>query len=165
MKLLYVLRHAKSSWATPGEADFDRPLNERGLADATRMGEWLKKLKFCPQHVAVSTANRTRQTAALLLKALECPDADVHYLDSLYHAFPAQITAVVRAFPPSVQTGMVVAHNPGITEFVNSVSDQFRVDNMPTCCIAGIRIAADDWRQYAGAEKEVFLFEYPKKLT
>lgn len=165
MKLLYVVRHAKSSWANPGQADFDRPLNERGLGDATRMGEWLKKLKVCPDLIAVSTAKRTQQTAKLLLKALDCTPAEIKDLDNLYHASPAQITAVISAFPVSVQTGMLIAHNPGITEFVNSISDAFRVDNMPTCCVAGIRVQANDWRQFATAEKEIFLFEYPKKLT
>ncbi|MGH7785155.1 MAG: SixA phosphatase family protein, partial [Candidatus Binatia bacterium] len=31
MRKLFVLRHAKSSWAQTELADFDRPLNERGL--------------------------------------------------------------------------------------------------------------------------------------
>ena len=31
MKTLFILRHAKSNWDNFGLADFDRPLNERGL--------------------------------------------------------------------------------------------------------------------------------------
>lgn len=165
MKLLYIVRHAKSSWANPGQADFDRPLNERGKQDAPLMGRWLKKLKVCPDIVAVSTAERTRQTAQLLLEAMSCAPATLQYLDHLYHALPVQIEAVVRAFPQTVQTAMVVAHNPGVTEFVNDMNELFRVDNMPTCGIAGIRVEADDWRHFASAAKEIFLFEYPKKLT
>lgn len=165
MKLLYIVRHAKSSWANPGQADYDRPLNDRGKEDAPRMGAWLKQLKVCPETIAVSAAARTRQTARLLLEALDCPGAEVRYLEELYHALPARIAEVVRQFPDTTQTGMVIAHNPGVTEFVNSMSDAFRVDNMPTCCVAGIRVAADHWRDFAKAEKEIFLFEYPKKQT
>ena len=36
-KTLILMRHAKSSWQTPGP-DFRRPLNERGVADATAAG-------------------------------------------------------------------------------------------------------------------------------
>ena len=34
MKTLLLLRHAKSSWADPGQPDFERPLNERGRQTA-----------------------------------------------------------------------------------------------------------------------------------
>ena len=34
MLRLYVLRHAKTSWALPGQTDFQRQLNERGIEDA-----------------------------------------------------------------------------------------------------------------------------------
>jgi phosphohistidine phosphatase SixA len=34
MKILYIVRHAKSSWDDPELSDFDRPLNERGKKSA-----------------------------------------------------------------------------------------------------------------------------------
>ncbi|MCU0239254.1 MAG: hypothetical protein MUC29_07415 [Pyrinomonadaceae bacterium] len=39
MKILYLLRHAKSSWDNPNISDFDRPLNQRGLEAAPFMGK------------------------------------------------------------------------------------------------------------------------------
>jgi len=164
MKLLYIVRHAKSSWTIPGQTDFDRPLNDRGKKDAPEMGRYLKKLKVAPDVVAVSTAKRTRETATLLLEALGS-DAPVQWLDDLYHATPMQLTEVISAFPDRAQTGMVIAHNPGVTEFVNRMNRKFRTDNMPTCCVAGIRVNTDSWKDFEAAEKEIFLFEYPKKLT
>jgi phosphohistidine phosphatase SixA len=41
MKLVLILRHAKSSWKHPDLNDHDRPLNKRGKRDAPRMGELL----------------------------------------------------------------------------------------------------------------------------
>ena len=38
---LWVIRHAKSSWADHGQADLERPLNKRGNADGPRMAHWL----------------------------------------------------------------------------------------------------------------------------
>lgn len=41
MKQLTLIRHAKSSWDYPSLTDHDRPLGERGLRDAPRMGQHL----------------------------------------------------------------------------------------------------------------------------
>ena len=70
MKLLTLLRHAKSDWGDPGLADFDRPLNERGRSDAPRMGKWMAVSGFVPDTVLCSTAVRTRETWALVAPAL-----------------------------------------------------------------------------------------------
>ncbi|MCA6467532.1 MAG: histidine phosphatase family protein, partial [Chitinophagaceae bacterium] len=41
MKRLLVIRHAKTHPALAGQKDFDRKLNDRGLADAPRMAQRL----------------------------------------------------------------------------------------------------------------------------
>ena len=38
MKILTLVRHAKSSWKDTSLADRDRPLNKRGKRDAPEMG-------------------------------------------------------------------------------------------------------------------------------
>jgi phosphohistidine phosphatase len=39
MKTLFLIRHAKSSWADPALPDKDRPLGDRGRRDARKMGK------------------------------------------------------------------------------------------------------------------------------
>ena len=41
MKVLYLMRHAKSETSFPGNNDHSRKLTERGLADATLMAKKL----------------------------------------------------------------------------------------------------------------------------
>ena len=48
---LWIIRHAKSSWADPGQADFDRPLNARGMKDGKRMMRWMRGQAASPQCV------------------------------------------------------------------------------------------------------------------
>ncbi len=43
MKTLYIVRHAKSSWAYKGIEDIDRPLKKRGIKDAHLMSKFLSK--------------------------------------------------------------------------------------------------------------------------
>ena len=67
MLTLSLLRHAKSSWANPGQQDFDRPLNERGLEAAPRMGAFMAEHGIAPDLVLCSPSVRTRQTLDLVL--------------------------------------------------------------------------------------------------
>ena len=70
MNELLVMRHAKSDW-TAGHADFDRPLNDRGIRAADRMAGWLLDEQLCPDHVISSPAARARATAMAVVSLLQ----------------------------------------------------------------------------------------------
>ena len=60
-RTLVILRHAKAE--RPAElADADRPLTQRGHADAAAAGAWLAARGYRPDLVLCSPAKRTRQT-------------------------------------------------------------------------------------------------------
>ncbi|MCA9172760.1 MAG: histidine phosphatase family protein, partial [Planctomycetales bacterium] len=65
MKLLTLLRHAKSDWGDPGLSDFDRPLNERGRKDAPAVGSFFERAGLTPDLIVSSPARRARQTCDL----------------------------------------------------------------------------------------------------
>src|SRR5690242_15813577 len=65
---LILLRHAKSDWPE-GVADLDRPLAERGRADAPVAGRELARLGV-PDVVLCSPAQRTRATWELARQAM-----------------------------------------------------------------------------------------------
>ena len=73
MKELLLLRHAKSSWDNVNLGDINRPLNEKGQADAPLMGEQIANLNFIPQIIFSSTAQRTRETIALVCETAHLP--------------------------------------------------------------------------------------------
>jgi len=49
MKVIVIVRHAKSSWDHVNMRDHDRPLNARGQRDAPMMADWLASTKFVPR--------------------------------------------------------------------------------------------------------------------
>jgi len=51
MKTLLLLRHAKSSWENDKLCDYERPLNDRGLADAPKMGKLLRREGLTPDAI------------------------------------------------------------------------------------------------------------------
>lgn len=160
---LYMIRHAKSSWKNPLQSDFERPLNERGEADAPEMGERLKKMNIMPDLIIASTAKRAKQTAKKIAKAIGYDIDAIKWYEKLYHCIPLVFEEVLYEIDDSVKTVFIVAHNPGITEFVNELSDSFYTDNMPTCGVVGAEMEMKHWNEFSRVNKKVILFEYPKK--
>ncbi|MEI8278563.1 MAG: histidine phosphatase family protein [Bacteroidota bacterium] len=162
-RTLVMIRHAKSSWVNPLQSDFERPLTERGREDAPNMGERLKKSNIKPDLIIASTAKRAAQTARKIAKATDYDVANIKWLDKLYHCIPSVFEEEIYEIDDAVKTVFIVAHNPGITEFVNKLSSDFVLDNMPTCGVVAAHLQAAHWNQFSTAKREVFLFDYPKK--
>ncbi|REJ66771.1 MAG: phosphoglycerate mutase, partial [Proteobacteria bacterium] len=68
MRDLHLIRHAKSSWDEPHLADYERPLNARGLRAAPLIGRAMAARVPTPPTFFVSTARRARETYRGLLK-------------------------------------------------------------------------------------------------
>lgn len=158
-----MIRHAKSSWANPLQSDFDRPLNERGEHDAPMMGERLKKLNIIPDLILSSTAKRAKQTAKRIAEAIGYDKDKIELVDKLYHCIPSVFEEVITEIPESAKTVFIIAHNPGLTDFANHLSDKFKIDNMPTCSVVAATTDLDSWEDFVRVPKEVILFDYPKK--
>ncbi|HYD20220.1 MAG TPA: histidine phosphatase family protein, partial [Flavipsychrobacter sp.] len=119
---LVMIRHAKSSWANPLQSDFERPLNERGEHDAPMMGERLKKMGVTPDLVIASPAKRAKQTAKKIAKEMGYDIDKIQWVDKLYHCIPQVFEETLYEVKDEVKTVFIVAHNPGITQFVNELS-------------------------------------------
>lgn len=150
---IIVMRHAKSDWdiAVP---DFDRPLNERGRANAALAGDYLRGLErhgLTVDHAVVSPSVRTQETWQLT--GLEVSTTTV---PELYHANAATILSSVITYARDAGltdggTMLALSHNPGSAELVDrlvdSVPQQFDswdVERFPTAAIAVIEFD-DNW--------------------
>ncbi len=144
MKILLLLRHAKSSWKDESLADQDRPLAKRGLRDAPRVGKMLNDANLLPDLILSSTARRARQTVELVTDAAGYT-GEVSWLDDLYAAAPEEILELLSALPAYYTTVMVVGHNPGLEELMALLTDQ--VDSLTTAALAQIDLPLDGWDQ------------------
>ena len=160
MKTIIIVRHAKSSWDDLSLSDFDRPLNERGKHDAPIMAERLLKKQPTIQAFISSPAKRARKTATIFAKTYGLEKGDVQLKDDLYMASESVFYSVISQLPESVNSIAVFAHNPGLTDFVNSLT-HFRIDDVPTCGIFAIS-AQGPWEDFRIAPKQFVFFDYPK---
>ncbi|WP_407524668.1 histidine phosphatase family protein [Lacibacter sp. MH-610] len=163
MKKLLIIRHAKSSWANSNESDFERPLNDRGRMNAPEMAERLVKRKVLPDVIISSAAKRTVETSLLMMKQLGLQQQQLIKKQELYLATPETILETILSLDDAWQTAAIIAHNPGVTDFVNSICE-VKVDDMPTCAVYAVQIKTDSWKNFSTAAKEFLFFEYPKLL-
>jgi len=77
MKILLLIRHAKSSWDDISVTDFDRPLNERGKKDAPMMARRLSDKKIKIDAFVASPAKRAKKTAVFFAKEFGVDENDI----------------------------------------------------------------------------------------
>lgn len=151
MKQLFLLRHAKSSWDDTSLDDHDRPLGARGEKDAPRVGRLLKEASDLPDLVVCSTAARARQTASLFLKAAGY-SGPVRHERQIYEASPEGLLDVVRSIDDSVESAMLVGHNPGFEMLAGAlIGPNGHAANvrMTTANLVRLELTVDTWRSVA----------------
>jgi phosphohistidine phosphatase len=161
MKTLIIIRHAKSSWANIGQDDKERPLNERGKKDAPEMAKRLKDRDLKIDLFASSPAKRAKRTANYFAEEFNTKKDDILIIDELYGAGVQNFYNVIHSLKDKYNTVALFSHNPGITEFVNTLTNE-HIDNMPTCAVFAVNIHTDKWASIKDSSTAFLFFDYPK---
>jgi phosphohistidine phosphatase len=165
--MLYLLRHAKSSWDDPALTDDERPLAPRGRRDGKRIGEHLRRQEIEPDLVLCSSAARTRETLELLRPALG--GSTVLVEDELYAASSDQLLARIRVVPDEIASVMVIGHNPGLHELAlvlaSTGGDELErlEEKFPTAALATLALA-EPWGRVAPGGATLTAYVVPKQL-
>ena len=162
MKSLIFIRHAKSSWDDAAVADFDRPLNKRGTNDADVMAKRLIKRIDKIDAFISSPALRAKTTAEKFITAYGKNKNDIIFGRGLYHSSEFYFGELINKIDDSFNTVAIFSHNPGITDFVNTLTASITTDNMPTCGIFAVKATIDSWKEFAKAKKDFQFYDYPK---
>lgn len=142
MKTLFVLRHAKSSWEDADLADFNRPLNKRGLETAPLVGETIRRNKFQIGLIISSPAKRAEQTA-ILVKDAAGIEADIQFDDRIYEASSQRLLHIASEADDKFESLMIVGHNPGLEGLLKILTSE--IEAMPTAALAIIDLKIDHW--------------------
>ncbi|MEO6675279.1 MAG: histidine phosphatase family protein [Ginsengibacter sp.] len=162
MKTLYITRHAKSSWVDFTKADFDRPLNDRGNRDAPEMAKRLLKRKVNIDAFISSPAKRAKSTCKHFCTAFNVNSEKIIFIDKLYGASVQTFYETIRDLDNKYDQVAIFSHNPGITDFVNTLCENVRVDNMPTCGVFAVELTIKDWKIFKEKGNQYLFFDYPK---
>jgi len=162
MKTLYLLRHAKSSWADSTLGDKQRPLNSRGQQDAPTMGERFAARGETLERVVSSPALRALTTAQLFSEACGFAAEDIALESDLYFLGSGSIEALILEQDDRFDCLMLVFHNPDITYFANAIDDEVRIDNVPTCGLIRLVCNIEQWGDWSPATTAFDYFDFPK---
>lgn len=108
-----------------------------------------------------SPAKRALKTARLFAEVFGVDKEDIRLHDALYLAAASTIYQTVALLPDEAGTVLLFAHNPGITEYANMLSN-VRIDDMPTCSVFAVAADVPSWKDFGAAEKKFLFFDYPK---
>ncbi len=161
MKILYIVRHGKSTWDVPGIRDIDRPLKERGIHDAYEMTGRIRKSLVTPNILISSDAARASHTALIFKRELEIPDFAFTIEPKLYQAEVDDILEVIYGIDDSLESAMIFGHNPTFTEFANHICGR-SIDNIPTTGLVYCKFKTDKWTELDKSLLVEDLFDYPK---
>ncbi|GAB3271270.1 histidine phosphatase family protein [Sinomonas notoginsengisoli] len=168
LKRLIILRHSKAAWPQ-GVADADRPLAERGHADAPEAGKWLVRNGVIPDFILTSTALRTRQTTTWVCDVLGEKAPTPKLESGLYAASAARMLAVVNHVPETVRSLMIVAHMPGVQDLAlrlasrDSDQDAYMdaASHFPTTGLAVFETETP-WAELDGQDARLVRFAAPR---
>ena len=160
-KLLYLVRHAKSSWSDPSLSDRDRPLNKRGRRSAPDMGRRLAAQDHLPELIISSPARRAFSTARKIAKELGYERSEIMTDESLYFSGTGGMLEFLENLDDGYQKVMIVGHNPAMTTLLNILSGS-SIDNMPTCAVAVIDYPMASWSELRSIEGQLLVYDFPK---
>lgn len=166
MKLLGLLRHAKSEWDDIGQRDFDRGLNDRGRRGARLIGEYIRAQDTHFDLFVASPAERVKQT---LVEGL--PGAEVRYDRRVYLADAETLFEVLRE-SADADAVLLSGHNPGLQDLLfalippaneNELFDEAAV-KFPTAAYALLELSIDDWASLTKECGTLVHFQRPRDL-
>jgi len=160
-KNIILIRHAKSDWDNPLLSDHQRILNNRGKRDLPIMASVLIQSYPKIDYALSSDSARTQETINSLKKyGYELPE--IHFTKNLYLANIEQFESEISALHNSINSIVVCAHNPGISEFTMKLCKLDFLD-MPTLATAWIETEIDSWQEIYTARGILKKYDYPKK--
>jgi phosphohistidine phosphatase len=169
MKILTLLRHAKSDWDDLVQRDFDRPLNGRGRRAARTVGREMKRLGLQFDAAIASPAVRVRETLAEVETAFG--EIGPEFDQRIYLAAPETLLEVVREAPEGADSLLLIGHNPGLEMLVlalagpgdNPLRGEVEI-KYPTATLAELHLPAERWADVAGGSANLARLIRPRDL-
>lgn len=158
MKKLVLIRHAHSPGGDARFSDHERPLSQRGIGDAQKMGRRFFEKKIFPERFYVSDAVRTHTTAMLIAKELGDAESEVVPDRALYNTEADSYFQVIREIAPVVNVAGVVGHNFTISRMLTLLTGAEGYEMSP-CSVAVVSCEIENWSEIhprCGVLTEIF---------
>lgn len=162
MKNLMIMRHGKSDWDAGAGSDHARPLANRGIVAAERMGEVVRELRIVPDLVISSTAVRARATAELA-RITGGWASRLILEDDLYGTSPRGALEVVARHGGDCGRVMIVGHEPTWSMLIRQLTGGSCA--VRTATVADIEMHTTGWDAAIAASGTLISLLQPRGFT
>ena len=160
LKVLHVVRHAKSAWDSDGVADIDRSLKPRGIRNAYEISRKLKLGGLIPQKIISSPADRALHTAVIFAMVFEYSLTELEINNILYASSTEKVLDLIRGIDDRYRKVMIFGHNPEFTDVVNYFVKS-PLDNVPTSGVATLKFNCAEWMGIDRTNLEGHVYTFP----
>lgn len=161
MKILYLIRHAKSSKDIPNIKDEERPLNEIGKKEAHYIGSQLKKNNIKIECFYSSHAKRALDTAKIIANEIGFPEENINIVNEIYKSDINKLLKIIRSIKDEFSTVAVFGHNPEFLEFLNYISGS-KIEEFPTCAVYEVYFDIPSWKYVEKNSGKITFMIHPK---
>jgi phosphohistidine phosphatase len=168
MKILTLLRHAKSTWDDPVARDFDRPLNKRGRRAARTIGREMQAQGLEFNQVIASPAVRVIETLADVEDGYGRP-LNPAFDKRIYLASKETLLDIIQTADDGAERLLIVGHNPGLETLAMLLTrgEGLRAEvaiKYPTATLAEIDLPIDRWSGVKEGVGTITRFIRPRDL-
>lgn len=161
MKTIILLRHGKAESYYAKSNDFDRELAEEGRRNAMEMGIYIRDEGFIPDLICSSGAARAFETAMLAAERMNYSKDKIIVNNNLYLCSASAIFYTFSKLSNEINSCMIVAHNPGLTELINELG--VKMDNLPTASAISFSFNVDSWKNILDEEAKYLWVKLAEK--
>ncbi len=158
------MRHAKSSWSEGSLKDFDRPLNDRGMKDAPRMGRYLKELDIVPDQFICSPALRAKQTVLKVSEELGIENDKITWDEDLYFRGSISYIHALKRVNDQSSVVLIAGHYPMVSDVVSTLIGRELTEHFSTASIACVEVNLESWDELDEGMCELKWMVKPKDL-
>ena len=153
-KILLIIRHSKTENSFGFTNDIERKLTERGHNDAALMAKMVQHKGYKIDQLFISPATRTQQSAQYYIDTFNLTTDKFEVIKKLYAATATTIENTIVSVDNNITTLAILAHNPGVTDFLITHGLGKYFDDLPTSGV-GIFEFEGEWCTFLKSPKKL----------
>ncbi|MBC8206296.1 MAG: histidine phosphatase family protein [Kiritimatiellales bacterium] len=159
MKTLILVRHGDFIHKDPFVPNIGRPLTRQGRHDLVEVAKRFAALNIVPDLILTSPARRTGETAEIFGKKLGLNASQMKVDEELFEAEKREILRVVHQLDESLDTVMLVGHDPAMTSLLHHLVNA-EIYNLKYASFAVLSIDGQ-WRDAAFGRSALLHLDVP----
>ena len=158
--ILYIIRHTQKAEEKSGQDDYDRELSNQGIEEARKMAQKLLAQNIKTDLIVASPARRTKVTAEIFAQTLNY-DKSIMFNEVLYMAFVNELIETITYTFDTVDTMLLVGHNPSLTALAFTLVD-FR-EKFQMGGIMKIEFNCNSWIDVSKENAKLISYDHPEE--